>query len=255
MQPVVESTARSIPGPVAPVRTGATKRTEREMNCAESGATGGLDPTVHPGYRRRMDDDAELKAWRRAQRQRLLALRIALPPDQHRAASQAITDRLLAAFPSLHERGVIAGYWPWKAEFDPRHALRHWRERGARLALPVVVAKGAPLQFRAWWPGAPMTRGLFDMPVPDGTELLTPQALLMPPVGFDAQLFRLGYGGGFYDRTLAGLPAATLKIGVAFELSRMATVRPQAHDIGMDCIVTEVDSVVAGEPSRRVNRL
>jgi 5,10-methenyltetrahydrofolate synthetase len=194
-----------------------------------------------------MDDDAELKAWRREQRQRLLALRIALPPEQRRAASQAITDRLLAAFPALQERGVIAAYWPFKGEFDPRHALRHWRARGARVAMPVVVQKGAPLQFREWWPGAPMTRGLFDMPVPEGTEELIPQVLLIPPVGFDAQGYRLGYGGGFYDRTLAGLPAATLKIGVAFELSRLPGIRPRPHDIRMDCIVTEA-GVHPGDP-------
>jgi 5,10-methenyltetrahydrofolate synthetase len=186
-----------------------------------------------------MTDDAERAAWRHAQRQRLLALRLALPEAQRRAASQAITRHLLDRFPTLHERGVIAADWPFKGEFDPRAALRQWRECGARTALPVVVEKGAPLQFRAWWPGAPMTRGLFDMPVPDGTERLTPQLLLIPPVGFDERGFRLGYGGGYCDRTLALLQPAPLKIGVAFGVSRLPSIRPRPHDIGLDFIVTE----------------
>jgi 5,10-methenyltetrahydrofolate synthetase len=76
--------------------------------------------------------------------------------------------------------------------------------------------------------------------VPEGTEVLAPQALLIPPLGFDARGYRLGYGGGYLDRTLAALPEQPLKIGVAFELSRMATIRPQGHDIAMDFIVTEL---------------
>ena len=105
--------------------------------------------------------------------------------------------------------------------------------------MPSCCSATSPLQFREWWRGALMTRGVFDLPVPDGTELLTPQALLIPPVGFDAQGYRLCYGGGYFDRTLAALDPQPLKIGVAFELSRMPTIRPQAHDIAMDCIVTE----------------
>lgn len=84
-----------------------------------------------------------------------------------------------------------------------------------------------------------MTKGVFDLPVPDGTEVVRPEALLIPPVGFDAQGYRLGYGGGYFDRTLAAMVPQPLKIGVAFELSRIPTIYPQPHDVPMDFIVTE----------------
>lgn len=180
----------------------------------------------------------DLSAWRKAQREQLLARRMAVPAAEHRAWSAAITRRLLHSFATLRSK-VVGGYWPYKGEFDARHAMRVWRDAGARLALPLVLEKRAPLQFRHWWPGAPMTRGVFDLPVPDGTELLLPQALLIPPVGFDARGFRLGYGGGYFDRTLAVLQPQPLKIGVAFEIARIATIHAQPHDIAMDYIVTE----------------
>jgi hypothetical protein len=83
------------------------------------------------------------------------------------------------------------------------------------------------------------TQGVFDWPVPEGTPTVVPQVLLIPPVGFDAQGFRLGYGGGYYDRTLAAMTPQPLKIGVAFELSRMETIHPQPYDIALDFMVTE----------------
>lgn len=95
------------------------------------------------------------------------------------------------------------------------------------------------LEFRLWWPGAPVRKGAFSLPMPDGTEQVTPDVVVMPPVGFDAHGFRLGYGGGYFDRTLAALDPAPLKVGVAYELSRLATIHPQPHDIPMDYVVTE----------------
>lgn len=134
---------------------------------------------------------------------------------------------------------VVAAYWPFKGEFDPRFALHAWRQRGARSALPVVVAKATPLQFRLWWPGVRTSAGVYGLPVPEGVPVVQPDIVLMPPIGFDAQGYRLGYGGGFYDRTLAALSPQPLKIGVAFELSRIETIQPQPHDIPMDYVVTE----------------
>ena len=84
-----------------------------------------------------------------------------------------------------------------------------------------------------------MTKGVFNLPNPDGTAVLQPNVLLIPPIGFDQKGYRLGYGGGYFDRTLASLMPQPLKIGVAFELSRMETIYPQPHDIPMDFIVTE----------------
>lgn len=183
--------------------------------------------------------NSELQAWRDARRRELTVARCAVPVALRRQWNDAITQRLQAQFPALRSL-VVGGYWPFRGEFDPRFALRHWRQGGARTALPMVVARNAPLQFREWWPGAPMRRSTLGLPVPDGTEWLTPQAVLIPPLGFDAHGYRLGYGGGYFDRTLAARPEQPLKIGVAFELSRMATIRPQWHDIAMDYIVTEL---------------
>lgn len=180
----------------------------------------------------------ELRQWRKARRAELLALRMAATPVERRQWNESITDLLLEGFPLLRWM-VLGSYWPFKGEFDARFAIRRLMPHGARVAMPVVLGKGAPLQFREWWPAARMTRGVLDIPIPDGTEILAPQALLIPPVGFDARGYRLGYGAGYFDRTLAGMRPQPLKIGVAFELSRMPTIRPQPHDVPMDFIVTE----------------
>ena len=179
----------------------------------------------------------DVRQWRKAERARLLALREAVPAEARRANAERITERVIAGFPQL-ARMTFGFYWPLRGEYDARVVAMHFRKLGARTALPVVVQKAAPLQFRLWWPGAPTTVGVYDLPVPE-TEVVVPQAVLMPPIGFDGECYRLGYGGGFFDRTLAALSPQPLKIGVAFELSRVPTIRPQPHDIPMDCVVTE----------------
>ncbi len=179
----------------------------------------------------------DVKQWRKAKRAELLAAREAIPADRRRAMSERITEQLIDEFPQL-EAMTIGFYWPLRGEFDARVAMLHFRKLGARTALPVVIRKAAPLQFRLWWPGAPATVGVYDLPVPE-TEVVVPQAVLMPPVGFDARCYRLGYGGGYFDRTLAAMSPQPLKIGVAFESSRIETIRPQPHDIPMDLVVTE----------------
>lgn len=189
---------------------------------------------------------ASIKQWRKEQRTELLARRVAAGTDRRRAWTDAITASLLDGFPFLHSL-VVGCYWPYQGEFDPRFAIHRLRQRGARAALPVVLQKGAPLQFREWWPGVNTTKGVFNLPVPDGTEVLTPQALLIPPIGFDLHGYRLGYGGGYFDRTLAAMAPQPLKIGVAFELSRISTIQPQPHDIPMDFIVTEIGVHIVGQ--------
>ena len=182
--------------------------------------------------------DPEMKHWRDARRAELLAKRIAVPTPLRRQWNQIVTQQLATFFPTL--RGmVVGGYWPFRGEFDPRFLMRHLRRGGSRLALPVVVRKNTPLQFHEWWPGAPTVKAALGLPVPDGTEVLAPQVLLIPPVGFDEHGYRLGYGSGYFDRTLAEMRPQPLKIGVAFEISRLPTIHPQAHDVAMDFIVTE----------------
>ena len=151
---------------------------------------------------------SEIRSWRRQKRAELIARRVALDSTRRRELNVAISAHIEAGFALL--AGMTVGFcWPFKGEFDARFAIRNFRSRGAAAALPVVVAKAVPLQFRAWWPGAPMTSGVYDIPVPDGTALVVPDAAIVPMNGFDAQGYRLGYGGGYFDRTLAAtLPHA-----------------------------------------------
>ena len=187
----------------------------------------------------------DVAQWRKAERAAQLARRQAVPEAERRAADQRINELLLAGFPLLAGK-VIGFYWPFKGEADPRVALHRFRTRGARTALPEVVRKGAPLRFHEWRPGVPTAPGVFDLPVPQGTEVVVPEVVLMPPIAFDARGYRLGYGGGFFDRTLAAISPQPLKIGVAREADRIATIHPQPHDIPMDFVVTEAGIHAAG---------
>ncbi len=179
----------------------------------------------------------ELLEWRKSQRAELLARRQAVPNDVRTRWNEAVTRWLVEGFSALADC-TIGFCWPYKGEVDARFFVYEMRKRGAKAALPAVVAKNEPLEFRQWWPGAPMAPGVFDLPVPQ-TAVVRPHALLIPPVGFGARGYRLGYGGGYFDRTLAAMRPQPLKIGVAFEISRVETIHPQAHDVPMDFIVTE----------------
>jgi len=171
-------------------------------------------------------------------RAQVIGQRLALDPAEHRAFSERITASLKLGFAPL-AGGRIAFCWPCKREFDARFAVRHFRDRGASAALPEVVASGRPLRFRKWWPGAPMARGIYDIPFPNGTEEVAPDAALVPMNAFDRAGFRLGYGGGYFDRTLAALAPRPIAIGIGFERFRLDTIHPQPHDIAMDFVVTE----------------
>jgi 5,10-methenyltetrahydrofolate synthetase len=134
---------------------------------------------------------------------------------------------------------VVGFCWPYKREFDARFAVRAWRVAGALAALPEVVQNRAPLQFRLWEPGVAMRAGVYDIPVPVDTRIVVPDVAIVPMNGFDARGYRLGYGGGFFDRTLAACERRMIAIGVAYEALRLATIHPQPHDIPMDFVVTE----------------
>jgi 5,10-methenyltetrahydrofolate synthetase len=187
----------------------------------------------------------EIKAWRKARRAELIARRTAFGADERHGWNERINALLESIVPAAP--GAVIGFcWPFKGEIDARFAVRHWRERGARAALPEVVAKAAPLQFRQWWPGAPMRPGVYDIPVPDGTQVLIPDIAIVPMNGFDRQGYRLGYGGGYFDRTLAALERRVLAIGVTYQALRLPTIYPQPHDIPMDFVVTEESAWRAG---------
>ncbi|MEI6457918.1 MAG: 5-formyltetrahydrofolate cyclo-ligase [Pseudomonadota bacterium] len=189
----------------------------------------------------------ELAAWRKAERARLIAARMALSVHARTGYAAAIDGFLRRGFPLL-ARASIGLCWPFQGEYDARPVAAEFRVLGARLALPSVVAKATPLEFLEWWPGVAMRAGVYDIPVPAGTERVVPQVLLIPVVGVGAQGDRLGYGGGFYDRTLAAIAPRPICIAIAHEVSRVSTTYPQDHDILMDFVVTEtgIEAAVAG---------
>jgi 5-formyltetrahydrofolate cyclo-ligase len=110
---------------------------------------------------------------------------------------------------------------------------------GRTVALPVVVDKKGPLEYRAWRPGETLVDGVWNIPVPEKREIVRPSVVLAPLVGFDDACCRLGYGGGYFDRTLAALSPPPVAIGIGFEVQRLATIYPQSFDVPMDLIVTE----------------
>ena len=181
-----------------------------------------------------LSEAANLRTWRRAQRERLIAERLVAPAEVRAAACAAITAAILDRFP-LPSLGLVGGYWPIRQEYDCLPLLR----AATTAALPVVVAPRQPLEFRPWTPETRMERGDWDISHPAEGPAVIPDTLLVPLVGFDPGGHRLGYGGGYYDRTLAALMPKPFTIGVGFELGRLASVRPQPHDIPMDFIVTE----------------
>lgn len=179
-----------------------------------------------------------LRAWRRATRDTLIAARLALPPATLEAYRERIDRHIEAAFPDLG-RGVIGFCWPYRNEYDARFLARRLRQRGAVTALPVVVAPRQPLIFRPWQPGVALARGVYDIPYPAAGPSVDPTTVIVPMNAFDAAGYRLGYGGGFFDRTLAARAERPRVIGVAYELARVPTIHPQSWDIPMDYVVTE----------------
>ena len=180
----------------------------------------------------------ELKAWRKAERARLIEAREALPAQDVERARQAIDSHLERGFPGLRSN-TLAFCWPIRNEYDARHLARTLRAAGALTALPVVVAPKTPLVFREWHPGVALAEGPLGIPYPVDSRALAPRAVLLPMNGWDMQGYRLGYGGGFFDRTLASLKERPLVIGVTYEMARMQTIHPQPWDVPLDYVVTE----------------
>lgn len=179
--------------------------------------------------------------FRRALRRESISRREALPEAQQRQFTQAIVGHLRQGFPQL-ARLRVAFCWPFRQEPDLRPLICDWltqEANGFMALLPVVTGPATPLVFRRWWPDTPMQSGSYDIPFPAVGEFIVPEALLIPVNAFDAAGFRLGYGGGYFDRTLAILPPSTLSIGVGFELARVETLYPQPHDQRLGHVVTE----------------
>lgn len=180
----------------------------------------------------------QLKAWRKAERERLIAARLALDQETLEHFRHRIDRHLERAFPGL-AASKLAFCWPIRGEYDARHLIRTLRERGALTALPVVVAPRAPLAFREWHPGVAMAAGPLDIPYPVNSADVVPETVLLPMNGWDNAGFRLGYGGGYFDRTLAALTTKPAIIGISYEMARIETIHPQNWDMPVDWVVTE----------------
>jgi 5-formyltetrahydrofolate cyclo-ligase len=180
----------------------------------------------------------DLAAWRKGERERLLRERDALAGDvlaERRARMDIHIERTFADL--VH--GVVAFCWPYRNEYDVRHLAAALRRRGATTAMPVVVAPKTPLIFREWHPGVELVKGPLGIPYPVGSREVVPEHVLLPMVGWDGDGYRLGYGGAFFDRTLAALAKRPRVIGLAYEQAYVKSIRPQAHDIPVDFVVTE----------------
>ncbi|MBK1688261.1 5-formyltetrahydrofolate cyclo-ligase [Rubrivivax gelatinosus] len=136
---------------------------------------------------------------------------------------------------------TIGAYWPIKGEFDALPALYRWSEAepDRRIGLPVMDRETKQLRFHVWYPGCPMEEDAYGIPKPKDTEQFEPGLLLVPCVGFGPGGVRLGYGGGFYDRTLATLDPRPLTVGVGYAHGFVPWLEAEAHDVPLDVVLTE----------------
>ena len=136
---------------------------------------------------------------------------------------------------------TIGAYWPIKGEFDALPALYRWSEadESRRIGLPVINRDTKQLRFHVWYPGCPMEEDAYGIPKPKDTEAFEPQLLLVPCVGYGPKGLRLGYGGGFYDRTLAALQPRPLTVGVGYANGYVPWLQPEPHDVPLDAMVTD----------------
>lgn len=198
-----------------------------------------LDPCF-TGLARAVDpqQSQDVMRWRKAERERLIAARLAVDVDTRRAHAGRISAQLREIIGDV--RGVtVSTYWPFRGEPDLRDLMAAVAAGGGWCALPVVVERGRPLVFRLWAPGEPLERGVWNIPVPAAGAEVVPDVVIAPVVGFDPEAYRLGYGGGFFDRTLAALASRPRVIGVGYALAAIPTIYPQPHDVPLDKIVTE----------------
>jgi 5-formyltetrahydrofolate cyclo-ligase len=186
----------------------------------------------------------DVARWRKAERERLIAARCSLAVQYRADQAVIIAERLdQVVATSGIAAPVISVYWPIRGEPDLRPWMHALCRSEYRVALPVAVALSQPLVFREWRPRCQMARGLWNIPYPADGETLMPNIVIAPVVGFDPGRYRLGYGGGFFDRTLAALTPKPLAVGVGYPDSALRTIFPQPHDIPMDLIVTGSGSI------------
>ena len=184
----------------------------------------------------------QMSTDRKALRRQMIGQREAMTPAEWETASAQLSSNLEAV---LAQRGLpklgqaVAFCWPVQNEPDLRPLALKWRESGITIALPVVIAPGQPLVFRVWGQGEGLQPDRYGIPTPTEGSLVTPDILLLPGNAFDDAGYRLGYGGGFFDRTLALMNPRPLVLGLCFEHARVADLNPESHDQAVDVVVTD----------------
>ena len=169
---------------------------------------------------------------------------------QLQAERQAMVDRhqrsvhlqeVLRVWLLARSEQTIGAYWPIKGEFDALPALYRWSEAHdeRRIGLPVIDRDTKQLRFHVWYPGCPMEEDAYGIPKPKDTEQFQPQLLLVPCVGYGPRGLRLGYGGGFYDRTLAALDPQPVTVGVGYSNGFVPWLQPEPHDVPLDAMLTD----------------
>jgi len=185
----------------------------------------------------------DVSVFRKAERARLYAQRQAVSADERKAVAGHISGRLTEILGDVSGR-TIAVYWPIRGEINLRPWMVEASNRGARICLPVVIAKDQPVEFHHWMPDCAMAKGIWNIPVPADAVPLVPDVVIVPLLGVDENGYRLGNGGGYYDRTLARLPGDLLTIGVGQTFARIKTIFPMPWDIPMKQVVLGDGSVI-----------
>ena len=193
-------------------------------------------------------DNSEQALEKKALRAALIEQRNNLP-DRH--LREDLLQRVMRIWLVGRPDIVIGAYWPIKGEFDPLPALHRWKEDGElleqpeprRIGLPVVNKETHTMTFHAWYPGCPMEEDAYGIPKPKDTEIIVPTLLFAPCVGYGPGGFRLGYGGGFYDRMLASLSPKPFSVGLGFGMGFLADLEPVPHDMPLDAILNEHGAV------------
>lgn len=172
---------------------------------------------------------------------KLVKTRQALPDRLERAVQ---LQSVLRAWLVSRRESSVGAYWPIKGEFDPLPALYRWSEGGPdgsprHIGLPVADKTTNSLRFHIWFPGCPMEQDAYGIPKPKNTDEFRPAILLVPCVGYGPGGARLGYGGGFYDRTIASLKPRPVTVGVGYSHGFLPLLRQRPEDITLDAMLTE----------------
>jgi len=178
---------------------------------------------------------------REALRAKLVAARQGLPDRLERAVQ---LQSVLRVWLAGRRENSIGAYWPIKGEFDPLPALYRWSEGGVdgsprRIGLPVADRETGSLRFHVWFPGCPMEQDAYDIPKPKDTDEFKPAMLVVPCLGFGPGGVRLGYGGGFFERTLASLQPRAVTVGVSYSHGFLPFLRLGPREIQLDALLTE----------------